>query len=127
MIDDRTCTTTDPHPHTGEFVWTAASNRFGWSSLLGHAPGGEGVSPYAAAARAEDLTGLPPAFISTGSLDLFLEEDIEYARRLLRAGVPTELHVFPGGFHGYDIMPGARVSEAARNASREALRRFLHG
>lgn len=97
MIDDRTCTTADPHPYTGEFVWTADSNRFGWASLLGHEPGRDGVSPYAAAARAEDLTGLPPTFISTGSLDLFLEEDIEYARRLLRAGVPTELHVFPGG------------------------------
>lgn len=127
MLDDRTCVTSDPHPHTGEFVWNADSNHFGWASLLGHAPGGEGISPYAAAARAEDLAGLPPTFISTGSLDLFLEEDIEYARRLLRAGVPTELHVFSGGFHGYDIMPGARVSEAARNASREALRRFLHG
>ena len=127
MIDDRTCTNADPHPYTGQFVWTADSNRFGWASLLGHAPGGEGVSPYAAAARADDLTGLPPSFITTGSLDLFLEEDVEYARRLLRAGVPTELHVFPGGYHGYDIMPGARISEAARSASREALRRFLHG
>jgi triacylglycerol lipase len=127
MIDDRTCITADPHPYTGEFVWTADSNRFGWASLLGQAPGAEGVSPYAAAARADDLTGLPPAFISTGSLDLFLEEDIEYARRLLRAGVPAELHVFPGGYHGYDMMPGARLGEAARNASREALRRFLHG
>ena len=127
MLDDRTCVAADPNPHVGEFIWTPANNRFGWSALLGHEPGGEGVSPYAAAARATDLSGLPPAFISTGSLDLFLEEDMEYARRLLRAGVPTEFHIFPGGFHAYDVMPGARLSEAARAASLSALRRFLHG
>lgn len=127
MIDDRTCIATDPNPYVGEFIWHAANNRFGWSALLGHEPGIDGVSPYAAAARATDLSGLPPAFISTGSLDLFLEEDMEYARRLLRAGVPTEFHIHPGGFHAYDIMPNARVSEAARNTSLGALRRFLHG
>ena len=93
MIDDRTSTSAHPHPYAGEFVWTAASNQFGWSSLLGRAPGGEGVSPYAAAARAENLAGLPAVYIGVGALDLFLEEDIEYARRLTRAGVPTELHV----------------------------------
>ncbi|MEQ1783312.1 MAG: alpha/beta hydrolase, partial [Hyphomonadaceae bacterium] len=96
MIDDRTCAHPDPHPFAGEFVWTPQKNHFGWSSLLGVPPGSEGVSPYAAAARAEKLEGLPPAYIATGSLDLFLEEDLEYARRLLRAGVPTELHVYPG-------------------------------
>ena len=127
MLDDRTCTTVDPHPYTGEFVWPVANNRFGWSALLGHEPGIDGVSPYAAAARATDLKGLPPAFISTGSLDLFLEEDMEYARRLLRAGVPTELHVFPGGYHGFDIVQTARISMAAQAASVAALRRFLHG
>jgi triacylglycerol lipase len=127
MLDDRTCTRPDPNPHVGEFIWHAANNHFGWTALLGQEPGGEGVSSYAAAARAEDLSGLPPAFISTGSLDLFLEEDLDYARRLLRAGVPTEFHVFPGGFHGYEIMSEARVSKAARGASLEALRRFLHG
>ncbi|VWB23660.1 putative hydrolase [Burkholderia arboris] len=126
MLDDRTCTRT-PHPHTGEFVWHAANNRFGWTSLLGHAPGIDGVSPYAAAARATRLDGLPPAFLSVGSLDLFLDENLDYAQRLLRAGVPTELHVLPGGVHGFDIVPGARVSETARRLSHDALRRFLHG
>ncbi|MGY4396678.1 acetyl esterase/lipase [Sphingomonas sp. UYAg733] len=125
MIDDRTCTSTDPHPVTGEFIWHAHNNRFGWTALLGREPGGEGVSPYAAAARAQDLAGLPPTFIATGGLDLFLEEDIEYARRLMRAGVPTELHVYPGGFHGFDIMPGTRVGGAAKRDSRAALMRFL--
>ncbi|WP_322081811.1 alpha/beta hydrolase [Burkholderia sp. BCC1972] len=126
MLDDRTCTR-PPHPHAGEFVWHAANNRFGWTSLLGHAPGIDGVSPYAAAARATRLDGLPPTFLSVGSLDLFVDENLDYAQRLLRAGVPTELHVLPGGVHGFDIVPGARVSETARRLSHDALRRFLHG
>lgn len=124
MLDDRTCNA-EPHPFAGEFLWHAHNNRFGWTSLLGHAPGGEGVSPYAAPARAADLAGLPPAFISTGALDLFLEEDIDYARRLLRAGVPTELHVYPGAFHAFDIVPDAAVAEQARRDARAALARFL--
>lgn len=127
MVDDRTCAHPDPHPHAGEFIWTPHNNHFGWAALLGREPGGEGISPYAAAARAEDLTGLPPTFVATGSLDLFLEEDIEYARRLLRAGVPTELHVYPGGFHGFDFDPAADVSAAARRDSFAALYRFLKG
>ena len=125
MIDDRTVVAADPHPHTGEFIWTADSNRFGWRSLLGQAPGGPDVSPYAAAARASDLSGLPPSYIMTGTLDLFLEEDIEYARRLLRAGVPTELHVFPGGMHGFDILPVGDIATAAQAARLAALKRAL--
>lgn len=125
MIDDRTGTEGEPHPHTGEFIWTPHNNRFGWAALLGHEPGGEGVSPYAAAARAESLAGLPPTFIMTGALDLFLEEDVDYARRLVRAGVPTELHVYPGAFHGFDIMPGASIAERARADRVAAFRRAL--
>lgn len=124
MLDDRTCVR-DPHPFAGEFLWHRANNLFGWTSLLGHAPGRDGTSHYAAPARAGDLSGLPPTFISTGALDLFLDENIDYASRLLRAGVPTELHVWPGAFHAFDIAPGARVAEAARRASVEALARCL--
>ena len=124
MIDDRTCVV-DPHPHTGQFIWTPHSNRFGWAALLGHEPGSGDVSPYAAAARADDLSGLPPTFISTGALDLFLEEDIDYACRLMRAGVPTELHVYPGAFHGFDIHPTATVATKARRDRIDALRRAL--
>jgi triacylglycerol lipase len=126
MIDDRTCVTSDPHPYTGEFTWTAAGNTFGWSSLLSVPPGSDGVSPYAAAARAQDLAGLPPTFISTGALDLFLEEDLEYARRLTRHGVPVELHVYPGAIHGFDMMPTAQVAVSARRDRLDALRRVLH-
>jgi acetyl esterase/lipase len=124
MIDDQTCTV-DPHPFTGEFVWTRPSNRFGWEALLGQEPGGKHVSPYAAAARAENLAGLPRTFIAVGALDLFLEEDMEFARRLMRAGVATELRVWPGGFHGFDMMPDAAISVAAQNTRKAALARFL--
>lgn len=124
MIDDRTVDA-EPHPHVGQYIWTPASNHFGWSALLGHTPGVEGVSPYAAAARADNLAGLPPTFIMTGALDLFLEEDLDYARRLTRAGVPTELHVYPGAFHGFDIHPTAAVAVRARADHAAALKRFL--
>lgn len=125
MLDDRTCTSSCPHPYVGEYIWTAQKNAFGWEALLGVPPGSEGVSPYAAAARADDLSGLPPAFIATGALDLFLEENLEYARRLTRHGVPVELHVYPGAYHGFDVFTRSRVALAARRDSRAALRRDL--
>ena len=125
MLDDRTVKTDPPHPYTGEFIWTREANRFGWTSLLGQAPGSGGVSPYAAAARAENLEGLPPAFIAVGALDLFLEEDMEYARRLTRAGVPTELHVYPGTFHGYQMVTQAQVTQRAMRDRTNAIKRAL--
>ncbi len=125
MIDDRTCVDPDPHPYVGEYVWTPKSNQFGWSSLLGAPPGSEGVSPYAAAARAETLAGLPPTYMATGSLDLFLEEDLEYARRLTRAGVPVELHVYPGGVHGYQWAASSDIAKASERDSRAALAKAL--
>jgi triacylglycerol lipase len=84
------------------------------------------VSPYAAPARAEDLRGLPKAFISTGALDLFLDEDLEYARRLTRHGVPVELHVYPGAYHGFDLQFDSRVAIDAKRDSDSALRRALY-
>lgn len=123
MIDDRTVTLENPHPYTGEFIWTREANRFGWTSLLGHEPGGADVSPYAAVARAENLEGLPAAFINVGALDLFLEEDMDYARRLLRAGVPTELHVYPGTYHGFRMVANAQVTQTAQRDQLSALKR----
>jgi acetyl esterase/lipase len=125
MLDDRTALSAEPHPYTGEYIWTPEANRFGWTSLLGQEPGGPDVSCYAAAARADHLEGLPPTFISVGSLDLFLEEDMEYARRLMRAGVPTELHVYPGAFHGFNMAAGAKVSQAFTRDYLDALARAL--
>jgi acetyl esterase/lipase len=127
MIDDRTGASADPHPYVGEFVWTPATNHFGWQCLLGCEPGSKGVSHYAAAARAESLADLPATYIATGALDLFLEEDLEYARRLIRAGVPTELHVYPGAFHGFEMAAEADVTKVARRNSVEALKVALHG
>jgi triacylglycerol lipase len=132
MLDDRTCTLDDPHPYTGNFMWSPGSNAFGWKSLLGAEPGGDGVSPYAAPARAEDLRGLPPTYIDCGALDLFLEENLEFARRLTRAGVPVELHIYPGAYHGFQytgIQPGENVRVIATQArlSDDALRRALFG
>ena len=124
MIDDRTCLAA-PHPVAGKFVFRPESNRFGWACLLGEEPGGEGVSCYAAAARATDLSGLPPAFIATGALDLFLEENLEYARRLARAGVPVELHVYPGCPHGFAMARDATVAKAAARDKLDALRRIF--
>ena len=123
MLDDRTVTMADPHPYTGEFIWTAQANRFGWRALLGQEPGGPDISPYAVAARAQSLAGLPPTFISVGALDLFVEEDLEYARRLMRAGVPTELHVYPGAYHGFNMVADAPVSQAAARDQLAALKR----
>jgi triacylglycerol lipase len=125
MIDDRTCIRPDPHPFAGEFVWHAHNNMFGWTALLGVAPGSADISPYAAAARATDLTGLPPTYIAVGALDLFLEENLDYARRLTRAGVPVELHVYPGAFHAFQFATAATVSKTAWLDSQRALERAL--
>jgi acetyl esterase/lipase len=106
MLDDRSVTE-ERDPGAGTYVWTRGSNRFGWTSLLGAEPGAADVSPYAAAARVVDPSGLPPALITVGSLDLFREEDVAYAVRLLAAGVPTTLHVFAGAYHGFTRVPSA--------------------
>jgi triacylglycerol lipase len=125
MLDDRTCVDPQPNPFTGNFVWTRESNRFGWSSLLGALPGVSDVSSYAAPARAQDLRNLPATFISVGSLDLFFDENLAYARRLCRAGVAVELHVYPGAVHRFYEATTARVTRSAQRDSIEALRRSL--
>jgi len=127
MIDDRTAVRKDLHPYVGEFVCTQANNYFGWRSLLGEEPGMADVSPYATAAPATDVSGLPPTYISVGGLDLFLEENMIYADRLSRAGVPVELHIDPRAYHGFYRATNARVTKQAEHDNRDALQRFLHG
>ena len=102
MLDDRTGSTRTPPPHKGEVIWTPAQNRFGWTSFLGQPAGGPTVPKGSVPARETNLASLPPTFIGVGSIDLFVDEDIEYAKRLVDAGVLTELHIVPGAFHGFD-------------------------
>lgn len=122
-LDDRTGSTRKVPPYIGYYVWTAQSNQFAWSSLLGIPAGSRTVPINSVPAREENLAGLPPAFIGVGSIDLFAPEDVEYSRRLLEAGVPTELMVVPGGYHGFDIFcPDAPLSVRFKTAWTEALR-----
>jgi acetyl esterase/lipase len=126
MIDDRNVTPAS-YAITDPRMWNRESNRLGWRAYLGRDGGGADVSPYAAAARATDLKNLPPAYIPVGALDLFVDENIEYAQRLIQAGVPTELHVYPGAFHGFDVFaPSARVSKQFKAERDDAVRRALH-
>lgn len=111
MLDDRTVTRTDIEPKE-HLVWSNASNRFGWSSYLGSAPGADTVPGYAVPARRDDLSGLPPAWIGVGDIDLFYDEDVAYAERLRAAGVACELHIGEGGPHGYQgMVPDAEISK----------------
>ena len=126
MIDDRNVTPAS-HAITDPRMWNRTANHLGWRAYLGRDGGGADVSPYAAAARATDLTNLPPAYIPVGALDLFVDENIEYAQRLIQAGVPTELHVYPGAFHGFDLFaPSAKVSKQFKADRDNALKRALH-
>jgi acetyl esterase/lipase len=100
MLDDRTCIDPELSSYVGEFCWTRSSNAYGWQSRLGVLPGSDGVSPYAAPGRMEDLSGLPPTFINCGALDLFVEESLDFAKRLIRGGVPVDLRIYAGAPHG---------------------------
>ena len=121
MLDHRSVDS--DHPHVGHFGWTRDHNRFGWLSMLGEASG-QKVSPYCSPAVAEDLSGLPHTFIHIGAIDLFVEESLEYARRLTRAGVSVELHVWPGAFHAFGSTD-CHVTREARRVARTAIKRAL--
>jgi acetyl esterase/lipase len=112
-----------PDPQVQPFLtWTYDDNLTGWGALLGDNAGGEAVSPYAAPARADDLTGLPDTYIDVGDLDVFRNEDIVFARRLADAGVPTELHVYPGCPHAFEAL--AREAAVSRRAISDRIRRL---
>ena len=124
MLDDRTGSTHPAPRSMGRYVWNEASNRFGWMALLGVAAGSADVPHGSVPARVEDLSGLPPAWIGTGAIDLFAQESIAYASRLMGAGVSTELAVFPGGYHGFNFLaPEAEVSKRFNEGWKSALRR----
>lgn len=101
MIDDKNIAqASDTIPDAN--MWSRANNLYGWTSYLNVPAGTRNVSQYAAAARAKTLRGLPKTFMAVGDADLFYEEDVTYAKRLKKAGVSTEFHVYKGAFHGFD-------------------------
>lgn len=125
MLDDRL------HTHSAQMldregVWDRHENLWAWTALLGDRRGAADVSPYAAPARATDLSGLPRTFIDVGSVEGFRDEAVLYAQRLSEAGVSVDLHVWGGGFHGFDI--GIRqpaITQASLAVRDEFIRRAL--
>ncbi|WP_306212511.1 alpha/beta hydrolase [Actinoplanes sp. RD1] len=118
MLDDRVAT---PDPHIEPYLlWSYDDSRTAWPALLGDAAGGPGVPATAAPARLEDATDLPPAYIEVGQLDVFRDEDLAYAAKLSRAGVPVEFHLHPGAPHEFDSI--AFKSDLARRAIADRVR-----
>ncbi|MCI2424094.1 alpha/beta hydrolase [Saccharopolyspora sp. K220] len=125
MLDDRV-DTVSAQQMAGIGVWDRTSNETAWTALLGEKRGSADVSPYAAPARAADLSGLPPALLDVGSVDTLRDETVTYATRIWQAGGQAELHVWPGGFHGFDFYaPQAVLSQDVRAARLHWLRRLL--
>jgi acetyl esterase/lipase len=125
MIDDR-AVLQDDYAGRGRFLWTPANNRFGWTSYLGREPRMSDAPEYAAPARRMDLTGLPPAWVGVGDLDLVYDEDVDYAEKLRASGVPCELVTVPGMYHLADALaPKARAMQDFRRSLTDHLRAYL--
>ncbi len=123
MLDDRQETASSQLE--GLIVWSNASNAFGWRSYLGDLYGTAEVPAYAAAARATDLAGLPEAYVCVGGADGFRDEDITYAMRLYGAGVPAELHVYPGAPHGVALWADSDIAQRYNRDQQDWLGRQL--
>jgi acetyl esterase/lipase len=122
MIDDRNETASSLEI-VDVGIWDRAGNIEAWEWYLS----GQTADGYAAPARAEDLEGLPPMFIDVGDRDMFMDEDVAFAESLAAAGVPTELHVYPGAYHASEVFaPTAPLSEQIWAARIAALQRALH-
>lgn len=125
MLDDRAITPSSTELDGGG-VWDRRSNETGWDALLGEARGSDGVPAYAAPARATDLAGLPATYLDVGSAETFRDETLDYGARLAWAGAFVEMHLWPGGFHGFDhLAPSSRLAAAARRARLDYLERRL--
>jgi acetyl esterase len=122
-LDDRT-TAQAPHPYAGAIGLGADHMQFAWASYLGDR-GTLEVSPYAAPARADSLAGLPPVFLAVGALDPVIEENLGFAQRLIREGIPTTLHVFSGAPHGFDRLESAQVTTQLRTLRNAHLKRCI--
>ena len=123
MLDDRQITPSSQQKDL--VIWNKASNAFGWQSYLGDLYGTADVPYTAAPARAEDLSGLPDAYVCVGGADGFRDENIIYAMRLYGAGVPTELHVYPGAPHGVGLFPQTQIAHRYAAHREDWLRRQL--
>ena len=121
MLDDRGLTASSQLE--GLPVWSRESNAFGWRSYLGDRCGTDDVPADAAPARATELSGLPSTFIGVGTADCLRDESIDFAARLCRAAVPTELHVYAGAVHGFDMFAGTAVARTAARDSADWLAR----
>jgi acetyl esterase/lipase len=121
MLDDRNV---NADPMIEDVAsWKSGDNRTGWDAILGSNRGKSDVKPSAAPARMIDATGLPSTFIDVGELDIFRDEDIDYAKKLVQAGISCELHVYPGCIHGFELMaPQANVSQRALQNRYQAIR-----
>ncbi|MER8046667.1 alpha/beta hydrolase [Streptomyces sp. NPDC094032] len=125
MLDDRGDTFSS-HQMAGVDTWDRTSNATAWQALLGDRHGTRDLPPYAAPARATDLSGLPPAYVEVGSAETFRDECVAYADAIWRSGGAAELHVWPGAFHGFDTVASwAALSQDAREARTRWLRRVL--
>lgn len=125
MLDHRNITTSSRQYSGVPGVWTGEMNAFGWRAVLGDLADSE-VSAYVSPALADDLSGLPPTYIDTGSAEVFRDEDTAYASRIWAGGGQAELHVWAGGFHGFDALyPQARISATARRTRTDWLTRVL--
>ena len=125
MLDDRN-ETVSAQQIDGVGIWDRTSNETGWTALLGDRRGTADVSIYAAPARATDLAGLPPAYIEAGSVEVFRDEAVALAGRIWEAGGSAELHIWAGGFHGFQtIVPKAAVSRTAVQARESWVSRVL--
>ena len=127
MLDHRTGSdgADKPNPMSGEFIWTRPHNQFGWNAMRGSGAIEPKRKAHFSPALSSDFSGLPACFMATGSLDLFLDEDIDYALRLIRAGIPTELHSYPGAIHAFDMITQAAVSRRFATDLSNALKRVL--
>jgi acetyl esterase/lipase len=125
MLDHRNSTTSS-RQYSGEpGVWTREMNEFGWRSVLGDLAADQ-VPAYVSPALADDLSGLPTTYIDAGSAEVFRDEGVDYATRIWAAGSQAELHVWAGGFHGFDALyPRVPVSAAARRTRNDWLTRVL--
>ena len=124
MLDHRNDSVSSRQYIDGPATWTHGANAFGWQSVRGDDPE---VPAYVSPALAADLANLPPTFIDTGSAEVFRDEDAAYASRIWAAGGEAELHVWPGGFHGFGaLFPQARLSIVARKTRSDWIDRILN-